>query len=146
MHGKEKLLGRVDGGFGCRKHSGFSLIELMIVVAIVGILAAIAYPVYTSQVRKGQRTDAKTALMTAAQNLERCFTEHNAYNNGACPAVPATSPEGYYSIVATTLTASGFTLTATPISGAVVADTECATFTLNNLGAQSSTPAGNQCW
>ncbi len=137
MHGNQKLLGRIDG------EAGFTLIELMIVVAIVGILAAIAYPAYTSQVMKSQRTDAKTALMTAAQNLERCFTEYNAYNNGACPAVPASSPEGYYTITVAT-TASTYTLTAAPASGAVMNDTQCGTFTLNYLGVQ--TPAGSQCW
>lgn len=145
MHEEKKLLGESDGEVGFRIQGGFTLIELMIVLTIVAILAAVAYPAYNSQVMKSQRTDAKTALMTAAQNLERCFTEYNAYNNGACPAVPATSPEGYYTI-AVAATASTFTLTATPASGAVVNDTQCTTLTLNYLGVQASTPAGNQCW
>jgi len=147
MHGKESLLVRVDGGFGYRTQIGFTLIELMIVLAIIGILAAIAYPAYTSQVMKGQRTDAKTALMSDAQILERCFTEYNAYNNGACPTLSATSPEGYYSVAAAT-TASTFTLTATPASGAVTNDTECKNFTLTNTGQQgvSGTRSASECW
>ena len=128
-------------------NSGFTLIELMIVVAIVGILAAIAYPAYTSQVRKTQRSDAKAALLAAAQSLERCYTEYNSYTNAACPALSATSPEGYYAIADDVArTASTYTLKATPITGAVVGDTECAKFTLNNKGVQASLPAGNQCW
>lgn len=131
----------------CFKHPrGFTLIELLIVIAIIGILAAIAYPAYTSQVMKTQRADAKTALLTAAQNLERCYTEYNVYNNAGCPAVPAVSDEGYYAIAVTTLTASGFTLTATPTSGAVVNDADCTSFTLDNKGIKNSTPAGGNCW
>lgn len=130
---------------GRRGRRGFTLIELMIVVAIIAIIAAIAYPSYQNQVITAQRADAKTALLTAAQTLERCYTEFNAYNSASCPALAETSGEGYYEIAVAT-TASTFTLTATPVAGAVLRDTECTTLTLDNRGAQGSTPAGGDCW
>ena len=129
--------------YGLRQR-GFTLMELMIVVAIIGVLAANAYPAYTSQVMKTQRTDAKDALMTAAHGLERCFTQYNAYNDGNCPAVAAASPEGYYSITVAR-TATTFTLTAKPVAGAVQKDADCKTFTLNEKGAKGSTPT-SACW
>lgn len=64
-----------------KKAAGFTLMELMIVVAIVGILAAIAYPSYMDSVRKSRRADAKAALSNAVQALERYYTEKNTYLN-----------------------------------------------------------------
>lgn len=62
-----------------KNNRGFTLIELMIVVAIVGILGAIAYPAYTDQVRKGRRADARAALMNLLQQQERYMTQRNEY-------------------------------------------------------------------
>jgi type IV pilus assembly protein PilE len=77
--------------------SGFTLVELMIAVAIVGILAAIAYPSYVDSVRKGRRNDGMNALLQAAQKLEVYRSRTGAYTTNATAAnIAATSAEGYY--------------------------------------------------
>jgi len=93
------------------RQRGFTLIELMIVLVIVGIVASIAYPSYTRYAQKSLRTDAHAALMQAASALERCNTQ--SYTYADCDDVPTTSPEGHYAIdVSTGDDNGGYTLTA----------------------------------
>ena len=76
------------------RQRGMSLIELMIVVVIVGILAAIAIPSYRAYVIRSNRADAKVALLSTAQNLERCYTNSTpyAYNSANCLAAVTIRP------------------------------------------------------
>jgi len=78
-----------------RRSAGFTLIELMIAVAIIGILASIAYPSYQRYVQDSRRVDAHAGLMQAAQQLERCYTVSASYSG--CDFT-TTSPEGLYTI------------------------------------------------
>lgn len=134
-----------------RKHQhGFTLIELMITVAIVAILAAIAYPSYQEQVRRSNRTEGQRALLETAQRLERCYTEYNAYNAAACNVIDAafSSENGKYTVTGVA-TVSTFTLTATR-AGSQASD-RCGNFTYThtNVKGISGATAGltvADCW
>lgn len=125
-----------------RKMKGFTLVELLIVVAIVAIIAAIAYPSFSGQAYKSRRSDAYAALQQAAALQERWFAQQRSYSANADPfngTANTTSPEGYYSI-SVALAGSGYTLHATPVAGLVQAgDDKCTRISLAHTGKKSST-------
>ena len=138
---------------------GFTLIELMVVVAIVGILASLAYPSFMSQVRKSRRSDAVAALAAVQQAQERWRANNVAYSSdvsssstglklvsGTTVASSYNLPSGYYSIAITGTSGSAYTLTATGVSGTSQAsDTGCATLTVAvSNGTATNTPTA--CW
>jgi type IV pilus assembly protein PilE len=139
-----------------RSTAGFSLIELLIVIAIIGVLASIAYPSYQDSVAKTRRNDAASALMESVQALERYYTVNHRYTNssGNLPAIyPTKAPNNgvtYYNIaVAGTPTASTFTLRASP-TGAMTGD-YCGNFQIDQSGVLSLDSASSgytvaKCW
>lgn len=149
-----------------RRSAGFSLIELMVVVAIASILLAVAVPSYLYEVRKSRRTDAKTALLDLAGREERYFSTNNfAYTTslaslGYAGTLPLTLGSGYYQITTANFTVTAgsstvlptYTITATIMPGTdQTKDTTCASFTVTNAGAQTSLNSGGSdstasCW
>ena len=142
-----------------RGQRGVTLIELLIVVAIVGLLAAIAIPAYRRYVMRANRTDAKTALLATAQALERCYTNSTpyAYDSTQCTTAgsgvvfPVTVASGTYVISHSgARAAQTFTIIATPQGTQATIDTECAIFQVTQTGAQTVTgtltATPDRCW
>src|ERR1700722_12874581 len=128
------------------KKNGFSLIELVVAMGIGGILAAIAIPAYSAYTKTANRTDATRTMTYDAQALERCYSQSFTYV-GCASAVSGASAQGYYTITVAP-TANSFLITATPLKSPQTKDSLCTSFTVDNTGAQSTTPAANSqtCW
>ncbi|MHA7927120.1 MAG: type IV pilin protein [Marinobacter sp.] len=131
-----------------KRAAGFTLIELMIVVAIIGIIAAIAYPSYQENVRQTRRTNAQADLLELAQWMERQYSQDYSYlEGGNQPALPFTvSPRTgttFYNISFNgNVTQNAFALRAQP-TGPQTGD-RCGTLTLDNSGARGGAEA--DCW
>jgi type IV pilus assembly protein PilE len=136
-----------------RGAKGFTLIELMIVVAIVGILAAVAYPSYTESVRRGDRSAARAALLDAQQFMERYYAANSMYSVNAdgtgkptLPArlinVPTDSPK--YTITISAVGTNTYTLLASPLG-----TDKCGDLSLTNTGVKGVSVTGvtvQECW
>lgn len=132
-----------------KKQSGFTLLEAMIVVAIIGILAAIAYPNYAAYVQRAKRSDAKNALIDLAARQERFRFGNNTYTPSLTALnLTTTSLDGYYNLAITSANANSFTATATPTS--TQASDKCGTLSLTNTGQKGTVNSYGltvqECW
>lgn len=132
------------------KHKGFTLVELMIVVAIIGVLAAIAYPSYQEYIAKARRADAKTVLLENAQFLERFYTQNGTYVGATLPITEAPKDGGakFYDVsFVAAQTATAFQIQAAPKNSQ--ASDKCGTLLVNQSNQKSVSGAtfdSATCW
>jgi type IV pilus assembly protein PilE len=153
-----------------RSSAGFTLIEIMIVVAIIGILAAVAMPAYTKYIARAKRADARTQLLQAAQFMQRFYAANDQYAQdragnsvlGSGVGMPdglrkspadgtalyqlntSTTTAGNYTATLSTSPVS-YTLTMAPISGRAAANDSCGMFTINSQGVRGCIISGTAC-
>ena len=129
-----------------RSNRGFTLIEIMIVIAIIGIVITIGYPSLTEYVKKGRRADVVSNLSEQAQILERFYSKNNVYTG-----VTGLSTGNDLYTITPTITDQTFLLTATRKTGTAMATDKCGDFTLTNTGVRSMNNATTglttkDCW
>jgi len=126
------------------RQKGMTLIELLIVIAIVGFLAAIAYPSYQESVAKARRGDAQANLVSLAQSLERQFTQNATFAGAVLPynESPKDGDTKFYDLSFAASTATSYTLQAAPKNG--MNGDRCGTMTLTHAG--NRTAAETDCW
>lgn len=140
---------------------GYTLIEILIVLAIVGILASIAYPSYQNHLIRSRRSDGQSALLDLANRMESYYSDHKSYQlatigSGSIHDIlnRTTTPGNGYTLEIVQATENTYILQATPIGPQAKADTFCQSLTFNYLGTKgiASGPAGSpmgtveQCW
>ena len=149
------------------KNQGFTLIELIIAMAIIAVLARIAIPAYMESVRKAKRSQAQVAVTGLAQSLERYFTNCNSYNSTTAPCtasinasnvptiyppnVPQSGTAFYTLTVVIPAGGASYTITAAPVSGGQMAGDKCGSFTYTSDGAkglsgQTTGVVVTDCW
>ena len=129
-----------------RFNRGFTLIEIMIVIAIIGIMLTIGIPSYTEYVKKGRRAEVVSLLSEQAQSLERFYTKNNIYTG-----ITGLSTGNDFYTITPTITDQTFLLTATRKTGTAMATDKCGDFTLTNTGVRSMNNATTglttkDCW
>lgn len=148
----------MDNGYSIRKNQpgnsrGFTLIELIIVVAVVGILLGIAVPAYDQYIVRANRTEGKNYMARVQAAQERFFTNNSTYSNSMTGAGAAglgfatsNSPDGRFTVgIVLTPNGRGYTITLQPTGG--YTDPQCSTLTVDQLGVKDATgPGATTCW
>lgn len=131
-------------------HQGVTLIEVIIALAMVAIIAAMAFPAYTSSITRARRADGQIALLDLAAHLDRYYTQQNTYQGATLShlGMPATSSKGFYHLRITALNTGHYRIEAAPLGVQASNDKECAMLTYDDLGSKGITGHGNpeNCW
>jgi len=143
------------------KQQGVTLLELMIVVAIVAMISAFAYPSYMQYVISTKRTVATSALLQIADRQQQFFMDNKSFSNDLTALGFAANPlvladdgnstvvgdaDAVYSVSLTNVAVTTYTITAAPLHGQGERDTDCASLTLNQAGARGNSAGGDDCW
>ena len=143
------------------RQQGITLLELMIVVAIVSMIAAFAYPSYMQYVVNTKRTAATSALLQISDREQQFFMDNKRYADDLTDLGFAANPlvlsdigepvaagdaDAVYSVSLSNVAATTFTITAAPLHGQLSRDTDCGSLTLTQTGARGNSAGGGDCW